>query len=70
MSDDFEQELLADIAEADEFGEEELAAEWRFELDAYRTARTKAIDEGAAGDHPREKVSRRHLLRRRRPESR
>jgi hypothetical protein len=69
MSDDFEQGLLADIAEADTFGEDELAAEWRFELDAYRTARAKAIAEGTGWDMSGRHVSRRHLLRRRHPES-
>lgn len=69
MSDEFEQGLLADIAEADAFGEDELAAEWRFELDAYRAAREKAVAAGAGWDRPDEHVSRRHLLRRGHPKS-
>ena len=43
MPDAFEQELLTDIAEADSFGEAELAAEWRLELKSYRAARQQAL---------------------------
>jgi hypothetical protein len=70
MPDDpFEQELLADIAEAETFGEDGLAAEWRIELNAYRAARTQA-----RADSPDQEVfstpeARREALRGRRPES-
>jgi hypothetical protein len=50
MADAFEQELLSDIAEAEAIGEVDLAAEWRWELKAYRAARKQAIhDEQAWG---------------------
>jgi len=67
--DPFEQELLADIAEADAFGEDGLAAEWRIELDAYRAARTKALAEGAGTGPPSTPEARREALQQRRPES-
>jgi hypothetical protein len=65
--DDFEQELLADIAEADAFGEDELAAEWRFELQAYRAARATALAEGGTWDGT-DPDGRREALRDRRTE--
>ena len=43
VADAFEQELLADIAEAEAIGEHELAAEWRWELNTYRAAKKQAI---------------------------
>jgi hypothetical protein len=48
VSDAFEQELLADIAEAESFGESELAAEWRLELNSYRAAKQQALIEDQA----------------------
>lgn len=45
MPDEFEQELLTDIGEADTFGEIELAAEWRLELKSYRAAKQRATSE-------------------------
>jgi hypothetical protein len=46
VADDFEQALLDDIADADLVADEELAAELRLQLNAYRTARTQAEREG------------------------
>jgi hypothetical protein len=43
VPDAFEQELLADIAQAEAISEDELAAEWRLELKNYRTAKKQAI---------------------------
>jgi hypothetical protein len=43
VADAFEQELLADIAEAEAIGEHDLAAEWRWELKTYRAAKKQAI---------------------------
>jgi hypothetical protein len=48
VSDAFEQELLTDIAEADALSEDELAAEWRLELNTYRAAKKQAILEDQA----------------------
>ena len=42
MPDAFEQELLTNIAEAEALGEDELAAEWRLELNSYRAAKEQA----------------------------
>jgi hypothetical protein len=51
VTDAFEQELLADIAEAETFGENELAAEWRLELKSYRAAKQQPLpDDPAPGD--------------------
>jgi len=47
VADAFEQELLADIAEAEAIGELDLAAEWRWELKTYRAAKKQAIEEQA-----------------------
>jgi hypothetical protein len=67
--DPFEQELLADIAEADAFGEDGLAAEWRIELEAYRRARTKALAEGDGSEPASTPEARREALRERGAES-
>ena len=48
VADAFEQELLTDIAEADAIGQDELAAEWRLELNRYRAAKKQAIREEQA----------------------
>ena len=48
MADAFEQELLTDIAEAEAIGQNELAAEWRLELNTYRAAKKQAILEEQA----------------------
>ena len=48
MPDAFEQELVADIAEAETFGESGLAAEWRLELKSYRAAKQQALLEDQA----------------------
>ncbi|MDP9223670.1 MAG: hypothetical protein M3P18_07400 [Actinomycetota bacterium] len=48
MPDAFEQALLTDIAEAESFGESELAAEWRLELKSYRAAKQQALLEDQA----------------------
>ena len=50
MTDAFEQELLADIAEAEAIGEVDLAAEWRWELKNYRAARKQAVLDDPAWD--------------------
>jgi hypothetical protein len=42
VPDEFEQELLTDISEAESFGEVELAAEWRLELKSYRAAKQQS----------------------------
>ncbi len=47
MPDEFEQELLTDISAAEEFGEHELAAEWRLELRSYRAAKEQAAQDDA-----------------------
>jgi hypothetical protein len=49
VPDAFEQELLTDIAEAEAFGESELAAEWRLELKSYRAARQQVLLDDQAG---------------------
>jgi len=49
VADAFEQELLTDIAEAEAIGQNELAAEWRLELNTYRAAKKQAILEEQAG---------------------
>ena len=66
MPDEFEQELLTDIEEADVLGEYELAAEWRLELSSYRAAREQAEreDEVRPGSTP---AARREMLSSRRP---
>jgi hypothetical protein len=48
VADAFERELLTDIAEAESFGEGELAAEWRLELKSYRAAKQQALLEDQA----------------------
>ena len=66
VADEFEQELLADIAEAEAIGEHVLAAEWRWELNTYRAAKKQAIDEQSwAGTSA---VARRETLGKRRPD--
>ena len=50
VPDAFEQELLTDIAEAESFGEGDLAAEWRLELNSYRAAKQQALREEAPWD--------------------
>jgi hypothetical protein len=64
VPDEFEQELLTDIAEAESFGESELAAQWRLELNSYRAAKREAVldDEGWVGGSA---VARRETLRKR-----
>ena len=49
MPDEFEQELLADIAEAETLSLDELAAEWRLELKTYRAAKKQALRDQAGG---------------------
>ena len=46
MPDEFEQELLSDISAAEQFGEGELAIEWRLELKSYRAAKQRTVLEG------------------------
>lgn len=46
MSDNFEHELLTEIAEAETFGDDELAAEWRLELNSYRAAKEQGAFSG------------------------
>lgn len=67
MPDEFEQELLTDIAEAESFGESELAAQWRLELNSYRAAKQQTLleDEARGGSSA---VARREMLRKRRPD--
>jgi hypothetical protein len=48
VADAFEQELLSDIAEAEAIGQDDLAAEWRLELNTYRAAKKQAILEEQA----------------------
>jgi hypothetical protein len=50
VPDDFEQELLSDIAEAEALGENELAAEWRLELKTYRAAKEQSLLDGPSSD--------------------
>jgi hypothetical protein len=67
VADAFEQELLTDIAEAEAIGQDDLAAEWRLELNTYRAAEKQAIlEEQALGGSSA--VVRRGALRRRRSE--
>jgi len=67
VPDAFEQELLTDIAEAESFGESELAAEWRLELKSYRAAKRRApVDDPAWGGSSA--GTRREALRERRPD--
>jgi hypothetical protein len=65
VADAFEQELLADIAEAEAIGEDVLAAEWRLELNTYRAAKREAIleDQARGGSST---VARREALGKRR----
>ena len=49
VADAFEQELLTDIAEAEAIGQDDLAAEWRLELNTYRAAQNQALREEQAG---------------------
>ena len=63
MPDEFERELLTDIAEAESFGEGELAAEWRLELKSYRAATQQALEDQAWGGSSA--VARREALRKR-----
>ena len=39
---------MTDIAEAEAFGESELAAEWRLELKSYRAAKRHALEDDLA----------------------
>jgi hypothetical protein len=48
VADAFEQELLTDIAEAEALSQDDLAAEWRWELNNYRAAKKQAILEDQA----------------------
>lgn len=64
MADAFEQELLTDIAEAEAIGQDDLAAEWRLELNTYRAAEKQAILEERGSSA----VVRRGALGRRRSE--
>ena len=64
VPDAFEQELLTDIAEAEAFGESELAAEWRLELKSYRAARQQVLLDDQAGGGS-SAVARRERLRKR-----
>ena len=50
--DEFEQALLADIAEADLVSDEAVASDLRIQLEAYRRARQTAIEKtgGAGGE--------------------
>ena len=66
MPDAFEQELLTDIAEADSFGESELAAQWRLELKSYRAAQQQAAPDTQPWDGT-SAVARRDTLRKRQP---
>ena len=67
VADAFEQELLTDIAEAEAIGQDDLAAEWRLELNTYRAAEKQAIlEEQAWGGSSA--VVRRGALGRRRSE--
>jgi hypothetical protein len=67
VADAFEQELLADITEAEAIGQDGLAAEWRLELHTYRAAKKQAIrDEQAWGGSSA--VARRETLGKRRPD--
>ena len=65
MPDEFEQELLSDISAAEQFGEGELAIEWRLELKSYRAAKQRTVLEGQPwnGSSP---GARREALERRR----
>jgi hypothetical protein len=65
VADTFEQELLADIAEAEAIGEHDLAPEWRWQLNTYRAAKKQAILEEQAWAG-RSAVARRETLRKRR----
>jgi hypothetical protein len=64
VPDEFEQELLTDIAEAESFGESELAAGWRLELTSYRAAKHQVLleDQAWGGSSA---VARREALRKR-----
>jgi hypothetical protein len=69
VADAFEQELLADIAEAAASGQDDLAAEWQLELKTYRAAKKQAIlEEQASGGSSA--VARREVLERRRSDQR
>jgi len=66
VPDEFEQELVTDIAEADSFGESELAAQWRLELKSYRAAKQQPVlDDQAMGGSSA--AARREALLKRRP---
>lgn len=64
VPDAFEQDLLTDIAEAESFGENDLAAGWRLELKSYRAAKQQALleDQAYGGSSA---VARREALRKR-----
>jgi hypothetical protein len=64
VPDEFERDLLTDIAEAESFGEGELAVEWRLELKSYRAAKQQAFleDQAWGGSSA---VARREALRKR-----
>ena len=63
MPDEFEQELLTDISAAEEFGEHELAAEWRLELRSYRAAKEQAQQDDAVWEGSTSDVRRTRLDR-------
>ena len=65
VADAFEQELLTDIAEAEAIGQDDLAAEWRLELNTYRAAEKQAILEEQAWGGSSAAVRRGALGRRR-----
>ena len=65
VPDEFEQELLTDISEAESFGESELAAEWRLELKSYRAAKQQPFLDDQAWDGS-SAVARREALEKRR----
>ena len=67
VADAFEQELLTDIAEAEAIGQDDLAAEWRLELNTYRAAQNQALREEQAGGSS-SAVARREALGKRPPD--
>jgi hypothetical protein len=63
VADAFEQELLTNIAEAEFIGQDDLAAEWRLELNNYRAAMKQTILEeqalgGSSADAGRDALGR------------
>ena len=65
VPDEFEEELLTDISEAESFGEGELAAEWRLELNSYRAAKQQSLLDDKVGGRS-SAVARRDALEKRR----